>query len=135
FTTQFFLDDLLQQPDVVFFQPFIEELRWHLDGQDVVLQLQGADRLEPRLETLLAHVVPDHLEAPFPDLLMVFLHGSVQWCWVVVDVSLRAVIGRPYPIPCQGAQIWTEESEKKKSRELDGIENSLCGVRWADRRR
>jgi hypothetical protein len=62
----------------MFLQPFVEELRRHLDGQHMVMQLQGLDRFEPGLETLLAHVVLDHLQAPLPDLLVVFLHGWVS---------------------------------------------------------
>src|SRR5690606_19336286 len=60
--------------DVVLFEPLIKELRRYLDGEHVVSHLHRPDRLEPGLEALLADVVLDHLEAPVPDLLMVFLH-------------------------------------------------------------
>ena len=68
-------------------KPFVEELRRHLDGQYVVLQLQCLDRIEPSLETLLAYVVLDHLQAPFPDLLVVLLHGWVSELGLVLVVG------------------------------------------------
>jgi hypothetical protein len=42
FGAQFLADDLLQQSDVMLFQPFVEELRRMVTwiGQDVVRQLQ-----------------------------------------------------------------------------------------------
>jgi hypothetical protein len=84
---QFLLDDLLEQPDVMFLQPFVEELRGHLDGQHMVIQLQGLDRFEPGLETLLADIVPDDIQAPPPYLLVVFLHG---WVGALLVWSVKA---------------------------------------------
>ncbi len=78
FITQFLFDDLLEEADVMFLQPFVEELRWHLDGQHMILQTQSLDRVEPGLETLLAYVVLDDFQAPIPDLLVVLLHGWVS---------------------------------------------------------
>ena len=92
FVTQFLLDDLLEEADVMFLQPFVEELRWHLDGQHTVLQTQSLDRFEPGLEALLAYVVLDHFQAPVPDLLVVLLHGWVRELMggTVVDMLERS---------------------------------------------
>jgi hypothetical protein len=80
---ELFADDLLEQSDVVLFQPFIEELRGYLDRQDAVRELHGLDRLEPGLEALRVHIVPDHRQATFPGLLGILLHGSVFVGWGV----------------------------------------------------
>ena len=87
FIPQFFFDDLLQEADVMFLQPFIEELRRYLDGQHMILQTQSFDRREPSLEALLAYVVLDDFQAPIPDLLVVLLHGWVSELGLVLVVG------------------------------------------------
>ena len=54
-------DGLLEQGNVVFFQPFIEELAGHLNGEDMLVELDWSDRLKPGFEALRSNLIPDQL--------------------------------------------------------------------------
>jgi hypothetical protein len=67
-------DDLFQESDIVFLQPFVKELGGNLYRQNAIFQLHRFDRLKPGFEALRAYVVLDHIKAILPYLIVVLVH-------------------------------------------------------------
>ena len=51
----------------MFFQPFIKELAGNLNSKNIILKLDGFNRKEPGLKTLIIYIVLYNLKAIFPN--------------------------------------------------------------------
>ena len=67
-----------QQPQVVIFEPFLEETIWKKDLQAILFKLSQRQRAEPGLEALAADPTADDRERFFPDFLHVQRRRSVH---------------------------------------------------------
>src|ERR1700743_1870281 len=72
----------------MFFEIFVEELTWHLDDQNVVLQFHGLDRLKPCFVMLPLDDVLDYFQAITPNFVKRFCHYTITNCYA----DLRIVI-------------------------------------------
>ena len=88
---QLFANGFSQQVHIVLLQPFVEELRRHLNGQYNFLKAHSLDGNEPRFESLRADIVFYEGEAICPDTFVIQVH-------TVLSLMVRFVVEKPFQL-------------------------------------